>query len=103
MAPPVLPCILKVGESGPKEKKTSLDNIGFIIPTTTVANFLRDVQEHGHYRGVAHADIRMRPLLNPSLKAWHGVEPSDQTGVLLGSVAAWSAGYGLKEGDALLP
>ena len=90
----------KVGDK--PEKKVSLDNIGFIIPTTTVNNFLLDIAEHGEYRGVAYADIRIRPLQNPSLKIWHGVEPTDQTGVLVGPVASWSASTGLKEGDVLL-
>jgi len=95
----------KIVDSGPassNKKAHTVDNIGFIIPTTTISIFLKDIEEHGEFRGVPYADIRMRPMQNPALKAWHGLSPTDQIGILVGPVGAWSNGYGLEEGDVLL-
>ncbi|MCI0498662.1 MAG: serine protease [Planctomycetales bacterium] len=79
----------------------SADNIGFMIPTTIIAHFLKDVQD-GTYHGFGTMGVSMFPgLHNPSYKKYLKV-PDEDDGVVITHVLLNSTAYGiLEKGDVI--
>ena len=80
---------------------TSGDNIGYMIPTTVIAHFLKDVED-GRYDGFGKFGISLFPgLHNPYYKEYLNIPDSDD-GVVVIDVLLNSTSYGkLQKGDVL--
>ncbi len=82
----------KSGEDG--------ENIGYIIPTTMVNRFLKDMDD-GKYDGFPEFSADVEYLLSPALKKKYQLT-TEQTGVLVNKVCAnTSAEKVLKQGDVI--
>jgi len=78
------------------------DNIGYMIPTTVIAHFLKDVQD-GTYNGFGAFGVSLFPgLHNPSYKQYLQVPP-EQEGVIVTDILTNSTAMGvLQKGDVLV-
>ncbi len=47
---------------------------GYIIPSSVVQHFLKDVLRHGHYTGFVTLGITWAPLENTHLRAYVGID-----------------------------
>jgi len=79
----------------------SADNIGYMIPTTVIRHFLKDIED-GKYDGFGTLGVTLYPgLHNPSYKDYLKV-PADQDGVvILGTTMHSSVEDLLQQGDVL--
>ncbi|KAI4340237.1 hypothetical protein MLD38_025096 [Melastoma candidum] len=74
------------------------ENIGYVIPTTVISNFLNDYERNGKYTGFPCLGVLLQKLENPALRACLKVESNE--GVLVRKVEPTSdANKVLKEGD----
>jgi S1-C subfamily serine protease len=78
------------GVAAQKDASAHIDNIGYIIPSLTVLNFLSDVEEHGHFRGVIDPGFYWAPLENKGIRKRHSLPAEGNTGVLVSSVKTFS-------------
>jgi S1-C subfamily serine protease len=80
---------------------TSGDNIGYMIPTTVIAHFLKDIED-GRYDGFGKFGISLYPgLHNPYYKKYLKI-PDAEDGVVVIDVLLNSTSYGkLRTGDVL--
>lgn len=77
------------------------DNIGYMIPTTVIAHFLKDIED-GTYHGFGMLGVSLFPgLHNPSYKKYLKV-PDDQDGVVVTNVLLNSPSWEiLQTGDVI--
>jgi S1-C subfamily serine protease len=78
------------------------DNIGYMIPTTIIAHFLKDIED-GKYDGFGSFGISLFPgLHNPAYKQYLKV-PAEQEGVIVTDILKNSTAAGvLQKGDVLV-
>jgi S1-C subfamily serine protease len=78
------------------------DNIGYMIPTTIIAHFLKDVED-GRYDGFGSFGVSFFPgLHNPAYKQYLKI-PADQEGVIVtGILTNSTAADVLQKGDVLV-
>lgn len=77
------------------------ENIGYIIPTTVIRHFLKDVQD-GTYDGYVELGIRTIPSSNPDYRKAKKI-PDNLDGVFVYKVFAGGSAHGhIQEGDMLL-
>jgi len=76
-------------------------NIGYLVPTTVVKHFLKDIQD-GKYNGFAHLGISSQKMENQALRDVYKMK-EEQTGVMVLDISEKSSVYHiLKDGDILL-
>ena len=46
------------------------DNVGYLIPSSTVLRFLKDIEARGEFRGVVGKGFSWSPLENPAMREW---------------------------------
>ncbi|HRS71102.1 MAG TPA: trypsin-like peptidase domain-containing protein [Anaerohalosphaeraceae bacterium] len=80
----------------------SADNIGYMIPTTVIAHFLKDIED-GTYHGFGMLGISLFPgLHNPGYKRYLRI-PDEQDGVVVTNVLVNSTSWGILEtGDVII-
>ena len=80
---------------------TAADNIGFMIPTTIISHFLKDVED-GHYDGFGKFGISLFPGLHNIYYKKYLKVPDDEDGVVVIDVILNSTSYGIfQAGDVL--
>jgi S1-C subfamily serine protease len=80
---------------------TSGDNIGYMIPTTVIAHFLKDVED-GRYDGFGKFGVSLYPGLHNSHYKKYLKIPDEEDGVVVIDVLLNSTSYGkLQRGDVL--
>lgn len=57
------------------------ENMGYIIPTTVIRHFLKDVEDK-EYNGFPDIDVKISEMENPDIRKWAGMKDG-QTGVLI--------------------
>lgn len=78
-------------------------NIGYMIPTSVVLHFLKDIDKFGKYNRYMDLSISTFDLKNPAMRRALGLSPDDDHGVMVGTVASQGSADGiLKTGDVLL-
>jgi S1-C subfamily serine protease len=77
------------------------DNIGYMIPTTIISHFLKDVED-GIYDGFGKIGISLFPGLHSPYYKEHLKVPAAEDGVVVTDISLNSASFGkLQEGDVL--
>jgi S1-C subfamily serine protease len=77
-------------------------NVGYIIPALLLKNFVETVQEAGRWQAQPEIGAMFRPILNPSIRNWLGME-ENETGVQVRSISPKSPLYDkVQKGDVLL-
>lgn len=77
------------------------DNIGYMIPTTVIVHFLKDVED-GTSNGFGAFGISLYPgLHNPSYKQYLKI-PADQEGVIISDILSNSSAVGILQKDDVL-
>lgn len=80
--------------------KTSSQNIGYMIPTTVIKSFLKDIAD-SVYSGPVPVSIRWQSMENPSLRMCFGISDT-ATGVLVNDIHSSSALYNYIQVDDIL-
>ncbi|HWB60660.1 MAG TPA: trypsin-like peptidase domain-containing protein [Chthoniobacteraceae bacterium] len=77
-------------------------NIGYMIPTSVVLRFLKDI-ESGTYNRYMDLSVTTFDLKNPAMRKALGLKPDGDDGIMVGMVAAKGSSDGiLQVGDVLL-
>jgi hypothetical protein len=76
------------------------ENIGYMVPTTVIKQFLQDVED-GHYDGVPELGLSMQKLENAAMRQKFGLDEGT-TGVLLNKIYPESPAEGRLYSDDLL-
>ncbi|NCN09780.1 MAG: trypsin-like serine protease [Leptospira sp.] len=77
------------------------ENIGYIIPTTVVNHFLKDVED-GIYNGYVELGIQFQNTFNSNLRSYYKI-PDDIEGVIVNKVFTGGSAFGyLKPKDILV-
>lgn len=77
------------------------DNIGYMVPSTIIKHFLRDLDD-GEYNGFPSLEIITENMENPHLRKKYNMA-EEQTGILVVDVPFYSPCYNkLKKGDIIL-
>jgi hypothetical protein len=80
---------------------TSGDNIGYMIPTTVVSHFLKDVED-GHYDGFGRFGISLFPGLHSTAYKEYLKIPDSEDGVVVIDVQLNSTSYGKLQNQDVL-
>jgi S1-C subfamily serine protease len=80
--------------------KTSSQNIGYMIPTTVIKSFLRDIAD-SVYSGPVPVSIKWQSMENAALRSCFAM-PDALTGVLVNDIHQGSALYGYIQPDDIL-
>ena len=80
---------------------SSLNNVGYFIPTEVIEHFLTDVQDNT-YDGYPEIGVRTVNMENPSIREKYGMN-EDETGIMVETIFSGSSSDGyLYEGDIIL-
>lgn len=52
-------------------------NIGYIVPSNVIKQFLRDVEVNGNYTGFVTLGVTYQTLENPTMKSFFGLDSLD--------------------------
>lgn len=66
------------------------ENIGYVIPTTVIMHFLKDLLRHGKFTGFPTLGVEVQPMENVCLREAYGMQLK-QKGVLVKKVAPTAA------------
>jgi S1-C subfamily serine protease len=93
------------GVAALKSTAKAHDNVGYIIPSLTVVNYLRDLEIHGKFQGVIAPGFHFAEIQNETLREEYGLEAEGSNGVLItsGGISGVSHAAGVlrKEGEPI--
>lgn len=84
--------IVCLGVATQKDASYNTDNIGYLVPSGTVHRFLKDIEEHGHFRGVPILGFQWTSLENFVLRKRHSLDPNTNDGVLITGIQTYTLG-----------
>jgi len=78
------------------------ENVGFIVASVHVIQFLQDYCEHGRFQGIPNLSLEIQTLENHSLRKFCNILADVDDGILITKVGKMGSGAALKPQDVLL-